>query len=256
MFSKKMTAILIPAIVLTQTMSGMTHAGFITNGNFAENSALAQVGYNDANGNMTTLTGWSSVGYNLIFQSGTADTTGSYVGQYGHYDTLWGPSSSGGNANGLDAPIPGGNTYFIGSDGAGDTGPLTQTMQNLVAGKTYTVGFYWAGAQQYGYSGATTEAWEVGFGNSTQTTVTLNNVNHGFTGWYYQTFNFVAQTSNDVLSFLAIGTPASGEPPFSLLEGVTVTQAVPEPATVLLVGLGLFGFGIARMRRRGQKASA
>jgi len=50
-----------------------------------------------------------------------------------------------------------------------------------------------------------------------------------------------------VLSFLALGTPA-GLPPFVLLDGVTGT-AVPEAATIGLMGLGLGLVAVARRRK-------
>ena len=88
---------------------------------------------------------------------------------------------------------------------------------------------------------------QVSFGNQTQTTAILNNASHGFTGWQTTTFTFTAQTANDVLSFLALGTPA-GLPPFVLLDGVTGT-AVPEAATIGLMGLGLGLVAVARRRK-------
>jgi PEP-CTERM motif len=48
-----------------------------------------------------------------------------------------------------------------------------------------------------------------------------------------------------LLSFLATGGPSQTQPPFSLLDGVSMTQvtSTPEPAswTMLVGGLGLLG---------------
>lgn len=131
--------------------------------------------------------------------------------------------------------------------------------------------FAYAGAQQFGFDGATTEGWVVDLGTSVPTDsqrrsktlsataqITGNNIggnlvnaNHGFTGWQSQTFVFTAQTANDILSFLAIGTP-DGVPPFTLLDGVSVTEAgvVPEPATWALMIGGFAMVGFAARRRR------
>ena len=211
----------------------------VLNGDFSSSSN----GPGEFNTSQTTLTDWTSSGYNFLFASGGADTTGSYTPQYTEYLKLWGPND--GSANGMPASSPyGGN--FIGADGAYEVGAITQTISGLTSGDFYTVGFYWAGAQQMGYTGATTEQWQVSLGSSTQSTAVLNNVSQGFTGWQYQTFTYQATSSSEVLSFLAVGTP-SGQPPFALLSDVTLVQT-PEPATVIIVLSGLFA--LAGVRRR------
>ena len=121
---------------------------------------------------------------------------------------------------------------------------VTQQINGLTVNASYTLGFWWAGAQQSGFTGPNTEGWDVSLGDLTQNTVILNNVTEGFTGWQYQTFTFIADNANPLLSFLAVGTPA-GEPPFSLLDGVSLTQTTPEPATAALIGLGLLGVPLA-----------
>jgi len=70
-----------------------------------------------------------------------------------------------------------------------------------------------------------------------------------FTGWQKTTFTFTAQTANDVLSFLAVGTP-NGEPPFSVLDGVSAKAVAPvaEPGAFAMLGLG--GLGLAAVARR------
>lgn len=213
----------------------------------------------------TTFPGWSSAGYNFGFAPGTADTTGSTTSQYGSLK-LWGPAN--GADNGLTAASPfGGN--FVAADGAFQTAAIYQQLSGLTAGKQYVVTFAYAGAQQFGFDGATTEAWAVNLGttiptdqqrrdgtlaSTVQFTETLQNANHGFTGWRTASFTFTAQSANDFLSFLAIGTP-DGLPPFTLLDGVTATAAVPEPATwgLMLVGFGLVG---AAARRRSNIVAA
>lgn len=126
---------------------------------------------------------------------------------------------------------------------------LTQTITGLTAGQTYALGFYWAGAQLSTTSGATTEQMSVSFAGQNQTTAIVNNASEGFTGWMYQTFTFTADGPSDTLSFLALGTP-SGLPPMVLLGGVSM-QAVPEPSSILLLGVGLVGaVAVRRVRRR------
>jgi hypothetical protein len=195
--------------------------------------------------NNTVATGWTSAGYNFIFAPGAADTVGA-TGQFGNLQ-LWGPNN--GSNNGLPATSPtGGN--FVAADGAFEVAPIQQTINGLTTGNSYTVNFWWAGAQQSGFTGATTEQWQVSLGGQTQSTVVLNNVNHGFTGWQSQSFTYTATSSSEVLSFLAVGTPA-GVPPFVLLDGVSLNanSSVPEPGTLTLLFGGLMGgLGVVKSR--------
>ena len=68
----------------------------------------------------------------------------------------------------------------------------------------------------------------------------------------HESFTFTATSGSEALSFLAIGTP-TGVPPFSLLDGVTMVAAVPEPETwaLMLCGMGLIGAVQRRRRNRG-----
>ncbi len=226
-------------LLLTFAISAQA-ANLVTNGSFeSTTNGNGQMGFN------TDATDWTTTGYNFIFAPGTADTTGA-TGQFGNLQ-LWGPGN--GSNNGLPATSPDGGN-FVAADGAFDVGAITQTINGLTAGNTYTVGFWWAGAQQSGFDGDTTEQWQVSLGSQTQSTAVVNNVSHGFTGWMFQTFNFTADSSSDVLSFLAVGTP-DGVPPFVLLDGVSLNAntSTPEPGTCLLVMGGLLG-GIGTLRSR------
>jgi hypothetical protein len=253
MITKLYSAITIAALGTALSFAATSaQADFITNGNFTNftynsgaggSSAGGQVGYN------ATATGWTTSGYNFLFAGGSADTTG-VNGQYGNLQ-LWGSHNGGVNAL---VPSPAGGNY-IGADGAFNVGAIQQTITGLTAGAQYTVGFYWAAAQQYGFDGATTEKWQVSLGGQTQYTSILNDVSHGFTGWQYSTMTFTADGSSDVLSFLANGTP-SGVPPFALLDGITMSQTVPEPASAAMLLTGLAGLGgIMRRRRKAAKAA-
>jgi hypothetical protein len=212
----------------------------VTNGGFESNGGNGQIGFN------TSAADWSlplnNTGYDFLFAPGTADTTGS-VGQFGGL-TLYGPGN--GVANGLPATSPA-EGYFLGADADFQQAALSQTITGLVVAESYTVGFWWAGAQQTGFTGPTMEQWQVSLGSETQSTTLAMIPQAGFTGWMYQTFTFTATSTSEVLSFFADGSP--GEPPFALLDGITLT-AVPEPSTWAMMLIGFGGLGFAAYRRR------
>jgi hypothetical protein len=239
---KLMTTTLAATAALTFAVSAIAGPDLVTNGGF-ESTTLGpgQLGFN------TDATGWTvaSGGYTFLFASGTADTTGSN-GQFGNVG-LWGPNN--GSANGLPASSPAGGN-FVGEDSDFQVVPITQTLNGLTVGDNYTVNFYWAGAQQSGFTGASTDQFIVGFGGSTQSTGIVSVASEGFSGWQHQSFTFTADNTSDVLSFLASGSVV-GVPSFALLDGVSVFADVPEPATWALMLAGFGGLGaVARTRRR------
>jgi hypothetical protein len=258
-FVSGVAALALSALLVT-TFAGAAQAqNLVTNGDFSQLLVQSSAEFGTVNNSFTPtqqITGWTTAGYNFVFLPNTVDTTGA-TGQYNAVGTppgltLWGPHSLKGPANGLAQTSPtGGN--FIAADGAYEVSAITQTINGLTPGHAVAVSFAWAGAQQFGFNGPTTDNWTVSLGtvsasNLAQTTKTVSLPDEGFTGWMTQTFTFMPTSASEVLSFLATGTP-SGQPPFALLANVSAVN-VPEPAawTVLVTGLaGLIG--VARRRR-------
>lgn len=249
-----------------------TPVSLITNGTFTASAAPygqtpTQFGTSTINGFAATqfINGWvGNDGYEIWENNATdATTVDAYSawGKGGHNtgkEMLWGPVS---------AP-PNGATSFVALDGdqnAGVQASIGQQLNNLIVGQTYTVSFDWASGQMQSRSGPITSAFQVTFGNlAPQFTPVKSNPggptarhpnNIGFTGWWSQSFNFVANSSSAFLNFLAVGTPSS-LPPMSLLSNVSVVHAVPEPPALAMFGGGLLGLGLLTLlaRHRAQRS--
>ena len=206
--------------------------------------------------------GWTfGNGGNLIFVDapGTA-SDGSYLSVYGPFPN----SPAGGN--------------FIEADGNPDyESVFYEQITGLTAGHTYSLSFYQAGGQQTGFGGpgvSTTQQWVVSLGTSSLTD-TVNGTNGtysnadatadtvltpmmttgpmSYTPWQYVTMNLTADSSTDLLSFLAWGDGGStiNEPPIVFLSGVNQGDVLPEPSTWAIFGAGLAA--LLWMRRRGMK---
>jgi hypothetical protein len=210
----------------------------ITNGNFTDlTNGAGQLGYN------TNATGWTAegtgyVGYTFVFLPGTADTTGS-PGEY-NILSLWGPGN--GSSNGFNSnSIPGGGN-LVAIDGDFQNAAIAQTVTGLTAGDQYTLTFDYAFAQQYTFSGATSQYTNVIIGGTTYqvlspTTYVLDN--HGLSGWFNDSITFTASAASEVIEFAGNSSPAV--PPFPLLVNVSLTAAL-EPEILALFGIGLLGF--------------
>ena len=242
------------AFVLALGGPGAIQAGdLITNGGFetTTNGPGLQFESSQSGSPYTSAVGWTSTNnsgdaYNFIFAPGTADTTGA-AGEYGGV-SLWGTNNGGLNMIPASSP-DGGN--FVAADGYFQNGAISQTVNGLTAGNSYTLSFYWAASQQNPFDGDTQQYWQVSFGSQTQNTPTFDLPSHGFSGWMLQTMTFQADGPSDVLSFLAVGNLPV--PPFLLLDGVSM-QSVPEPSSVMLFGAGLIGLVGFKLRRRRAKA--
>jgi hypothetical protein len=210
---------------------------FVTNGSFSSLTVgLGLIGTRSSNNNAT---GWSTSGYNIVFNNATTQLS---------TVALW--DASNGGANTWDGTAPGG-VNFVAMDGDFETSPISQTITGLTVGKSYTLSFDYAFSQQKTYNGATLQNISASFGGTSIFTSSPDYAlpSHGFSGWSVETLNVTATSTSEVLSFLAHGNLPV--PPFALLTGVSLTGAVPEPASwaMMIVGLGAIGAAVRRRSR-------
>ena len=200
-----------------------------------------------------TVDNWTSPdagAFNVIFYPGEAngpdaDTRFGEPGQYLWSSTL---SPTGGKFVALDGDT--GTSNPVGPVDGTYNGPLQQMISGLTIGSQYTVAFDYAGAQYRDRTGDTSDNLFTTFGGTTLSTGVFTNASEGFTGWKHWSATFTATATSQLLSFLSVGSP-TGLPPVVLLDGVSVTEQVPEPAMLGLLGLGLASVAaVVRPRRR------
>jgi hypothetical protein len=207
----------------------------------------------DANfGFFDAVTAWDSPlvsgsEYNLYFFNGATATSGDAATRYAGEEQR--PNSN------FSGASPDGGGFMVLDGDPGFSGRFGQVIDGLTVGNKYQLSFYWAGGELSNRTGYESIALTGNFGLSAFSTPVFNNtkpvgVAGDFSGWSLQTFSFKATSTSQLLSFLAVGTPAANLPPVAFLDGVSLVE-VPEPSTWALMLMGFGGLGVMiRTRRR------
>ena len=220
---------------------GVSATEYVTNGGFESSAYTGSQAFFGPN---TPATDWTSTGAFVLYCTTTTPTC-EQIGGVGLQGAIV-PSPQGGSFMGFDSDP----SY---------SAPFTQTINGLTAGQSYTLSFYMATSSEQGSNVTTTENLTATLGGETFTTPTITTAAAAFSPWVQYSTSFIYDGTSDVLTFLAFGTP-SGEPPYSLLDGVSLTDVAtgaPEPATWAMLMLGLGGLGsVARSRRKAALSAA
>ncbi len=223
----------------------------IASANLVQNGGFESSSYSQSTaffGMSTPATGWTSLGSFVLYCTAGAGTTCDETSVLGGA-ALAGPAN--GTMNGL-GPSPDGGAYMGFDSDPSFQGNFYQTISGLTVGKDYTLSFYMAGAQEYYYfDQPTTTSITASLGAESYTTPIINTPTQGFSPWNLYSTTFTATDTSEVLNFLATGGP-SGQPPYALLDGVSLVEAgVPEASTWAMILGGFAGMGLwARSRRR------
>jgi hypothetical protein len=216
----------------------------IQNGSF-ESTTFSGSDYFGHNGNTIANWGTPTSTTNFLYFSGTQNNAVSQGG--GNTFKLWTLANGGNTA--IPNSSPDGGNFIVADGDPSYSAALTQTINGLVAGQSYSVTFYQAAGQQFGYTGDTTERWQVSLGSESHLSDLMTNPSHSFQPWEQETLTFTATSSSEVLTFLSKGTP-SGVPPVAFLDGVSLEANTPEPSYLAIAGFALLGVSALRRQRR------
>jgi hypothetical protein len=244
--------------LMSVTVARADYLNLIQNGTFTQTTLTTsgQVTFNPA----VTQVGdwWTGTGATLAFLYFPGTQGAQLPDQFSQYGANY-FSIYPGVTNTIPAAPPGGGNFIAVDGDASLVNSFTQTVNGLTPGTQYALTFYQAAGQQAGYSGTTTEQWQVTFGTQTLFSAVMTDPSHDFVPWQQQTLTFTATNTSEYLTFMALGTP-DGLPPIVMLADVSLVDpppggdpvSAPEPSTVGLFAVGLAGMVIAgaRMRKR------
>ncbi len=150
-----------------------------------------------------------------------------------------------------------GGTNYVSLDGGYNYTSMSQVIEGLTVGVTYTLDFDYSYGQQNGQNGGRNDGYVVTFGGDNVATDGPHYYgSHVFSGWFHETVDIVATGSTETLTFFATGNP--NVPPMTQFANVTLEApaSVPEPSTLGLGCTALVFAGIYSLRRRAQLANA
>ena len=225
----------LPLLALATLASPALAASYVLNGSFETATATTTSSFQTAG-----VADWtnSDIGEALVFPSW-------YTNGY-----LFPPNV--GLAGSFPQTSPDGGN-FVFSDGDYHHSPILQTINGLTPGNSYDLSFYQALDQDtepnVTVPGPVTAYWQVSLGTSVQNSPMMSGDGSipTFSPWTQQTMSFTANTATEVLSFFSIGT---GDPPLVMLDGVSLVDSAPEPASIWLAGLGAALLGWKLIARR------
>ena len=130
---------------------------------------------------------------------------------------------------------------------------VSQDISGFTVGQKYTLTFYEAAENFRDTPEPASLYWLVSLGDQTKNSIAIGSPKPGTsTDWTQVTMSFTATAATETLKFIGSAHAAVAPEPQLLLDGVSITSAVPEPAewALALLGLGAMGF-MFRGRRRG-----
>jgi hypothetical protein len=233
--TKRYSATIFAAAFLSATAA---HAELVTNGSFENGVNVPGTNSDRTLGvGSTDMTGWTVV-----------DNSGNPAGSTGN-NLIW----IGNGGFGLSSPF--GND-FIDLTGTTDSVPFVGVAQTLttVAGQSYAITFDLGVEAGGGIFGGPITV-NVGAGSATTTvtdTGTSGTTTSDGTIWTDETVDFTATSTSTQLSFIGeTGIEFIGLDNVSVNAENVSPPPIPEPATIALLGTGLFGIALVRRRRRG-----